>query len=61
MNRDDEIEEFVVLQPTSPLRTSTDIDNAIKIFYENDAETVISVVKAEHPPTWYKKNFQRRM
>lgn len=49
------IEEFVVLQPTSPLRTSIDIDSAIKIFYRNNADTVISVVKAEHPPTWYKK------
>lgn len=51
----DTIKEFTVLQPTSPLRTSTDIDNAIEIFYKNNAETVISVVKAEHPPTWYKK------
>jgi CMP-N,N'-diacetyllegionaminic acid synthase len=49
------IKEFIVLQPTSPLRTSSDIDNAIKVFYENKADTVISVVKAEHPPTWYKK------
>lgn len=51
----DVIEEFIVLQPTSPLRTTSDIDNAIKIFYENKADTVISVVKAEHPPIWYKK------
>lgn len=55
MNKDGGLEEFIVLQPTSPLRTSTDIDNAIKIFYEKNADTVISVVKAEHPPTWYKK------
>lgn len=51
----DLIEEFIVLQPTSPLRTSIDIDNAIKVFYENNATSVISVVKAEHPPTWYKR------
>ncbi|QHQ60698.1 acylneuraminate cytidylyltransferase family protein [Anaerocolumna sedimenticola] len=49
------IDEFIVLQPTSPLRTSKDIDNAIELFYKMKAETVISVVKAEHPPTWYKK------
>lgn len=56
MNKDvDEIKEFIVLQPTSPLRTSVDIDNAIKIFYENNADTVISIVKSEHPPTWYKR------
>lgn len=49
------IEEFIVLQPTSPMRTSFDIDNAIGIFYKNNADTVISVVKSEHPPTWYKR------
>lgn len=55
-NKDvDKIKDFIVLQPTSPLRTYVDIDNAINIFYENNADTVISVVKAEHPPTWYKK------
>lgn len=52
--KSDVIKEFIVLQPTSPLRTASDIDNAIKLFYENKADTVISVVKAEHPPTWYK-------
>lgn len=49
------IEDFVVLLPTAPLRTAKDIDNAIEIFYERKAETVISVAEAEHPPTWYKK------
>lgn len=51
----DSIKEFIVLQPTSPLRTSSDIDNAVKIYFENNAETVISVVKSEHHPTWHKK------
>lgn len=50
----DLIDDFIVLQPTSPLRNSIDIDNAIEIFKKNNADTVISVVKAEHPPTWYK-------
>ena len=27
----------------------------IEIFLQKKASTVISVVKAEHPPTWYKK------
>ncbi|WP_353106620.1 acylneuraminate cytidylyltransferase family protein [Acetoanaerobium noterae] len=49
------INEFMVLLPTSPFRTSDDIDSAVKIFCDKNADTVISVVEATHPPTWYKK------
>jgi N-acylneuraminate cytidylyltransferase/CMP-N,N'-diacetyllegionaminic acid synthase len=49
------INDFVVLLPTAPLRTSGDIDKAIEIYISKNAETVISVVEAVHPPTWYKK------
>lgn len=49
------IEEFIVLQPTSPLRTSLDIDNAVKIFKEKKADSVISVSEAIHPPIWAKR------
>ncbi|MGD9992108.1 MAG: sugar phosphate nucleotidyltransferase [Salinivirgaceae bacterium] len=49
------IKDFVVLQPTSPLRTSEDIDNAISIFKEKKAEAVISMHEAPHPPAWAKK------
>jgi len=49
------IVEFVVLQPTSPLRTSLDIDNAIQIFEEKKADSVISVSEAIHPPIWSKR------
>ncbi|MBB6454541.1 N-acylneuraminate cytidylyltransferase/CMP-N,N'-diacetyllegionaminic acid synthase [Salirhabdus euzebyi] len=57
LNKDSEIhnEDFMVLQPTSPLRRAIDIDNAAEIFYQNNADSVISVVEAEHPPDWYKK------
>ncbi|KGX86177.1 acylneuraminate cytidylyltransferase family protein [Pontibacillus litoralis] len=54
-DRNNLIEEFVVLQPTSPFRSSLDIDKAIEIFYKNKADSVISVVKSEHPPQWYKR------
>lgn len=49
------IDDFVVLLPTAPLRSAQDIDNAVDIFRNNNASSVISVVQAEHPPTWYKK------
>lgn len=48
------IGEFIILQPTSPLRTSLDIDNAIQIFKEKKADSVISVSEAIHPPIWSK-------
>lgn len=48
------IGEFVVLQPTSPLRISEDIDNAIKLFYSKDADSVISYTQEQHPVSWHK-------
>ena len=43
-------ESFVVLQPTSPLRTALDIDNAVRIFRENNADSVVSVSEAPYCP-----------
>ncbi|HLE24624.1 MAG TPA: acylneuraminate cytidylyltransferase family protein [Thermodesulfobacteriota bacterium] len=42
---------IILLQPTSPLRTTYDIDNAINLLEEKDADSVISVMKLEkcHP------------
>ena len=48
------IDEFVVLQPTSPLRTSYDIDCAIKLFYEKKADSVVSYTEEAHPIGWHK-------
>ncbi len=47
--------ECVVLQPTSPLRDARDIDNAIALFYEKQADSVIAVSELTHPPAWAKK------
>jgi CMP-N,N'-diacetyllegionaminic acid synthase len=44
--------EFVVLHPTTPLRLPTDIDNAIKLFFNKNADSVISCVEMSHPPLW---------
>ena len=49
-----EVNEFTVLQPTSPLKTTLDIDNAIALFYKNNADSVVSYTKEAHPVTWHK-------
>jgi len=49
------VDNFIVLQPTSPLRTTQDIDEAIRIFRIKEADSVISVTEAVHPPVWSKK------
>lgn len=43
---------IVVLQPTSPLRDTEDIENAIELFMREKANAVISVCETEHPPLW---------
>ena len=45
-------DEFTVLLPTVPFRTSKDIDNAIKIFYKNNSDSVISCNKLSKPIDW---------
>ena len=53
-----DISAFVVLQPTSPLRSVKDIDKAIKIFKKNNADSVVSLCKTK-PLQWHcyiKKN-----
>ena len=46
---------FVALLPTCPFRTGEDIDNAINIFSNKDADSVISFYEAPHPVQWYRK------
>jgi len=41
-----------LLQPTSPLRTVSDIMAAYEIFIEKKAKAVVSVCKADHSPLW---------
>ncbi|WP_104038653.1 acylneuraminate cytidylyltransferase family protein [Vibrio jasicida] len=42
----------ILLQPTSPLRTSQHIDQALELFIEKQAFSVVSVTPCEHPPLW---------
>lgn len=45
-------EYIVLLQPTSPLRTSQHIDQAIELLNEKNADAIISVSPTEHSPLW---------
>lgn len=48
-----EYEKVIILQPTSPLRETKDIDEAIELYERKNALTIMSVVEAEIPPEWY--------
>ena len=41
----------ILLQPTSPLRTSVDIDNSLKLL-SKDVKAIVSVCKLDHSPLW---------
>ncbi len=45
-------DNVMLLQPTSPLRTSDDIVNAFKLFADKKAESVVGVCEMEHSPLW---------
>ena len=42
----------VLLQPTSPLRTSTDIDNSLEECLKRKSSACVSVVESEQNPYW---------
>ncbi|WP_392344245.1 cytidylyltransferase domain-containing protein [Pseudoalteromonas prydzensis] len=42
----------ILLQPTSPLRTPNNIDEAIELFLTKKAFSVVSVTSCEHSPLW---------
>lgn len=48
-----DIESFMVLLPTAPFRNSTDIKNALDLFYRTDSETLVSMTEADVPISWY--------
>jgi len=43
---------LMLLQPTSPLRTKEDIDEAIEYFFLKEAKAIISVCEVDHHPFW---------
>ena len=50
-SRKESYDYFVMLQPTSPVREAEDIDNSLKILFETETDSVVSVVDAgaSHP------------
>ncbi len=49
-----DVENFIVLQPTSPLRTTEDINSAIELFHRKSADSVVSYTEEFHPVIWHK-------
>lgn len=49
---DVQVTHVVLLQPTSPMRTSEDIDKCVEIALNAHAESVISFKKAKEHPFW---------
>ncbi len=47
-----EFDYLVLLQPTSPLRKKTHIDEAIALMVAKNADAVISVCEVDHSPLW---------
>ncbi|MDP2939780.1 MAG: acylneuraminate cytidylyltransferase family protein [Candidatus Omnitrophota bacterium] len=43
---------IMLLQPTSPLRSSEDIDKSIKLLFKKKARAIVSVCVSEHHPYW---------
>lgn len=48
----DSFDIICLLQPTSPLRTALDIDNAIKLYIDKKAQGIVSMTQCEHSPLW---------
>jgi N-acylneuraminate cytidylyltransferase/CMP-N,N'-diacetyllegionaminic acid synthase len=48
----EELYEFTVLLPTSPLRLPDDIDEAVALYYKKNADSVISCTELAHPMEW---------
>lgn len=54
---EDKYDLLVLLQPTSPLRTTADIDNSVQLLLETGAPSVMSICQADKSPFWmYSRN-----
>ncbi len=48
----DHYDAVVTLQPTTPTRTPMQIDEAVSLFFDEEADCVLGVVRVEHSPYW---------
>ena len=56
-NTEKQFDVTIILQPTSPLRQATDIDNALEFMFDSNSPSCVSVCKPGKPIHWsYKKN-----
>ncbi|EKR99473.1 cytidylyltransferase [Leptospira mayottensis 200901122] len=52
LNNLPEFDYVMLLQPTSPLRTSSDIDDCVEFAMRKKAKSVVSVCEAQENPFW---------
>lgn len=52
INNVEKYDYIVLLQPTSPLRNSKNIDEAIELLESKNADAVVSVCEMDHSPLW---------
>lgn len=55
------IDKFVVLLPTAPLRDAYEIDHAVRTMKKCACTTLVSVVKADAPVSWYYQMDENRV
>lgn len=53
-NRGKTYKQFMLLQPTSPLRNATHIKECVQTLIEKEANAVVSMCPCEHPIEWSK-------
>ena len=52
INNLEKYDYIVLLQPTSPLRNENQIDEAIELLEEKQADAIVSVCEMDHSPLW---------
>lgn len=51
-SKGEEYDEIMLLQATSPLRSSIDIINAIELLHNKNGNAVVSLTECDHSPIW---------